>query len=291
LIFGPWSNTEFYVQGGFSFHSNDVRGATQNYEPVSPDYPYPNTLCAKIPLLIQTKGAEAGVRTLAVPHLQSTLSFWYLHSNSELQQDGDTGGTVPSEQSSNRYGVEWANYYTPREHLAFDFDMADSRALFTALDPADATYITAGGQLCGANSDCSGLVPIGGGNFEQGPGGRWVPEAVGLVIASGITLHDLKRFSASLRLRDFGPRYLTSDAIYRSKTTALLNAEVGYKINNTWRVAVQFLNLLDRRDHDIDYAYISQITPTATPEFTDVFHPVEPFQVRIKIEVTPQFRR
>jgi hypothetical protein len=175
--------------------------------------------------------------------------------------------------------------------LAFDFDMADSRARFTALDPADATYITAGGQLCGANSDCYGLVPIGGGNYEQGPGGKWVPEAGGVVISSGITLHDLKRFSASFRLRDFGPRYLTSDAIYRSKTTALLNAEVGRKINNTWRVSVECLNLLNRRDHDIDYAYVSQITPTATPAFTDVFHPVEPFQVRLKIEVTPHFRR
>ena len=142
-----------------------------------------------------------------------------------------------------------------------------------------------------ANSDCYGLVPIGGGSFEQGPGGRWVPEAVGLVISSGATLHDLKGFSASLRLRYFGPRYLTSDAIYRSKTTALLNAEVGRKINNTWRVSVEFLNLLNRRDHDIDYAYVSQITPTATPAFTDVFHPVEPFQVRVKIEVTPHFRR
>ncbi len=29
LIFGPWANTEFYLQGGFSFHSNDGRGATQ----------------------------------------------------------------------------------------------------------------------------------------------------------------------------------------------------------------------------------------------------------------------
>ena len=27
LIFGPWSKTEFYVQGGFGFHSNDARGA------------------------------------------------------------------------------------------------------------------------------------------------------------------------------------------------------------------------------------------------------------------------
>ena len=47
LIFGPWSNTEFYVQGGFSFHSNDARGATQTVEPVSADNPYPNTPCFK----------------------------------------------------------------------------------------------------------------------------------------------------------------------------------------------------------------------------------------------------
>ncbi len=131
LIFGPWSKTEFYVQGGFSFHSNDGRGATQTVEPVSADNPYPNTPVSRIPGLIQTKGAEIGVRTLAVPHLQSTLSLWYLHSDSELQQDGDTGGTVASKQPSNRYGVEWANYYTPVEHLAFDFDLAESTARFT----------------------------------------------------------------------------------------------------------------------------------------------------------------
>ena len=31
LIFGPWAKTEFYVQGGFGFHSNDGRGATQTH--------------------------------------------------------------------------------------------------------------------------------------------------------------------------------------------------------------------------------------------------------------------
>ncbi len=41
LIFGPWAKTEFYVQGGFSFHSNDARGATQKEEPISPDNPFP----------------------------------------------------------------------------------------------------------------------------------------------------------------------------------------------------------------------------------------------------------
>jgi TonB dependent receptor/Carboxypeptidase regulatory-like domain/TonB-dependent Receptor Plug Domain len=254
VIFGPWANTELYVQGGFGFHSNDGRGATQTVEPVSADNPLPNAAASKIPALIPTKGAEIGIRTLVVRHLQSTLSFWYLHSASELQQDGDTGGTVASQQPSDRYGVEWANYYTPLEHLAFDLDLADSRALFTTVDGDDAA--------------------------PGSPGGRRVPEAVGWVISSGVTLRALKGFSESLRLRYFGPRDLTSDGMYRSQATALLNAELGYRINERWRVSAEFVNLLNRRDHDIDYAYISQITPTATPAFTGVFHPVEPFQVR-----------
>ena len=102
LIFGPWSNTQFYVQGGFGFHSNDGRGTTQRIEPVSGENPYPNTPATPIPPLIPTKGAEIGVRTLAVPHLQSTFSLWFLHSASELQQSGDTGGTTASRQPSER---------------------------------------------------------------------------------------------------------------------------------------------------------------------------------------------
>lgn len=141
------------------------------------------------------------MRTSVAPHLQSTFSVWYLHSASELQQDGDTGSTVASQQPSERYGFEWANYYKPNEHLALDFDLADSRALFTETDADDAA--------------------------PGSPGGKRVPEAVGLVVAYGATLSDLKGFSSSLRLRLFGPRDLTSDSIYRSRSTALINGEVG----------------------------------------------------------------
>ena len=259
LIFGPWAKTEVYVQGGFGFHSNDARGATQTMQPISPDNPFP-TATARIPALVPTKGTEVGVRTSAFSHLQSTLSLWYLHSESELQQDGDTGGTVASLNPSNRYGVEWANYYTPLEHWAFDFDLADSRAFFTAIDAADAA--------------------------PNSPGGTRVPEAVGLVASAGATMHEYKRFSASLRLRAFGPRDLTSDGIYRSSATVLLNAEVRYRINKKWSFVVEALNLLNRKDHDIDYAYTSRITPTAEAAFTDVFHPVEPFQMRFGLRRT-----
>src|SRR6202041_1903291 len=159
LIFGPWSNTEFYVQGGFGFHSNDGRGATQTVQPVSADNPFPNTPVSKIPGLVQTTGAEVGARTLALPNLQSTVSLWYLHSDSELQQDGDTGSTVASKEPSNRYGVEWANYYTPMKNLAFDFDLAESTARFTSADATEA-------------------APVSVGSTTPGPGGTRVPEAV-----------------------------------------------------------------------------------------------------------------
>jgi hypothetical protein len=253
LIFGPWAKTEFYVQGGFGFHSNDGRGATQTQEPVSADNPNGGP-AAPIPALIRTRGAEIGVRTLAVHRLQSTVSLWCLHSDSELMQSGDTGGTTASKQPSNRYGVEWANYLTLTRHLALDFDAADSIARFTSMDADDAAPGSAGGTH--------------------------VPEAVGWVVSSGITLHDLHGFSASVRLRYFGPRDLTSDGRFRSSETLLLSAQAGYQINKTWRISAEVLNLLDRRDQDITYAYELRASPAAQPAFQQVYHPVEPVQVR-----------
>jgi hypothetical protein len=266
LIFGPWSKTEFYLQGGFSFHSNDARGATQTIEPISPENPFP-TRSTPIPALVQTKGAEVGVRTAALSHLQSTLSLWYLYSHSELQQDGDTGSTVASASPSNRYGIEWANYYTPTEHLVFDLDMADSRAKFTEIDADDAAYTNVPGAP----------YPV------QGPGGKLVPEAVQVVISSGVTVHDYKGFTSTIRLRYFGPRDLTSDGIYRSAATLLLNMGLGYQFNKQWRISADFLNFTNRRNDDITYAYVSRITPVGVPTFTNVFHPAEPFQVRFSL--------
>ncbi len=257
LAFGPWKRTEVYLQGGYSFHSNDGRGTTQTVEPVSAENPAPGTPAKTIPGLIQTKGAEVGLRTLALPHLQSTVSLWYLRSDSELMQSGDTGGTVASEQPSDRYGVEWANFYSLTEHLAVDFDWADSIARFTSVDADDAAPGSAGGTH--------------------------VPEAVGLVVSSGLTLRDWHGFSGSLRLRYFGPRDLTSEGAYQSDETLLLNAEAGYQLNKTWRISAEILNLLDRRDHDVEYAYESRVSPTAASMFQVVFHPVEPIQVRFAL--------
>ena len=317
LIFGPWADTEFYVQGGFSYHTNDVRGSTQLYNPVSPDSPYYNTPIYdtanpnRIPFLVPTKGGEIGVRTAAVPHLQSTVEVWYLHSNSELLQSGDTGGTSPSQQPSDRYGIEVGNFYTPAEHWTFDADFADSRALFTEDDGGDSTFYHAnadGGQeLCPKNSNCFGLIPTGSGGYLQSEYGKEVPEAVRWVVSAGATMQDYKGLSATLRLRYFGPRPLTSDALYTSPSTSLVNLGATYKFNNHWSLLGEVLNLFNRKDHDVDYAYVSQITsaaglglPTTPPTtleeqkqvanvvntnaaFTRVLHPVEPVQARFTL--------
>ena len=97
-----------------------------------------------------------------------------------------------------------------------------------------------------------------------------------------ILLSHKDRTSSSLRLRYFDPRDLTSDGLYRSRATALANAELGYRLHERWRLSTEFLNLLNRCDHDIDYACTSRITPTATSAFTQVFHPGEPFPGQVR---------
>jgi hypothetical protein len=162
--------------------------------------------------------------------------------------------------------------------LTVDFDIADSRAQFTQKDPDDATQYVTNSSIT-INGNAVGFFYA----QQSGPGGKLVPEAVRVVISSGIKLHDYKGFSSSLRLRYFGPRPLTSDGLYQSSQTVLLNGEVGYQFRKKWRVTAEFLNMLDRKDADIDYAYVYQIAPTATPGFGRVNHPTEPFLVRFSL--------
>ncbi len=244
-VFGPWAKTELYLNGGFGYHSEDARGSTATVNP--PPLSSPTT---PLPVLYQTKGAEVGIRTLAVPGLQSTLSFWYLHSASELLYDGDTGQTEDIQIPSDRYGVEWGNYYSPTKWLTLDLDYADSTAQFVRPD---------------AN------------------GGENVPEAIQQVLAAGITAHDLHGFSASLRLRYFGPRNLISTGAVKSDETILLNLGLSYEFNKTWSISADIYNLMDRRDHDIDYYYTSRVTPAAAPVTQVHFHPVEPIQARLGV--------
>jgi len=126
LIFGPWHKTEYFINYGKSFHSNDARGTTQTRltggeisTPVTP--------------LVATEGKEIGLRTEIIPGLQSSFVLWQLDLDSELVFVGDAGETEAS-RPSRRYGVEWNNHYQLNNWMLLDIDFAASRAKFRSAD-------------------------------------------------------------------------------------------------------------------------------------------------------------
>ena len=257
LVFGPWAKTELYVSGGLGFHSNDGRGTTTSIDPVSGDAVDP------VDPLVRTYGAEIGVRTTWVPGLHSTLAFWWLDIDSELLFISDAGTTEAS-RPSRRYGIEWANYYTPTPWLTLDADFSFSHTRFRD-DPLDPG---------------TGL-----------PVGRHIPGSVESVAAAGITLQQEgdRGFFVGLRLRYFGPRPLIEDDSVRSDETILVSAKLGYRFNPNWTLAAEVFNLLDRKDSEIDYYYASRLASDAGagPDEGGVnnihFHPVDPISFRVAL--------
>jgi len=128
LIFGPFDQTEIYVNGGYGFHSNDARGATIKVDPGTGDPASPVTPLAR------ATAAEVGVRTFPVPRWQTTVAFWGLDIASELIFVGDAGTTEAS-RPSRRYGVEWSNYYRVLPWMTLDLDLSLSKARFRDDDP------------------------------------------------------------------------------------------------------------------------------------------------------------
>ena len=244
VAFGPWKGTEFYVNGGSGFHSNDARGvlatrgpAGNPIEPVTP--------------LVKANGGEAGVRTVAIPHLQTTLTVWTLRLASELTWDGDTFASIPN-RPSKRYGVEFANYYSPARWLALDADLSWSRARFTESDPA----------------------------------GDYVPESAGTVASAGASITNWRHTFGSLRWRYFGPRPLIEDNSVRSDATSLFELEGGYQLTDRLRLTVSVFNLFNAAASDIDYYYVSRLSGEPAEGIADrETHPTLPRTARLALRI------
>lgn len=115
MVFGPWAQTEFYLNGGMGFHSNDARGVTIVTDPVT------GGGADRVDPLVRTYGLEFGIRNESIPKLVNTLSFWFLRSDSELIYVGDAGTSQPG-PASMRKGIELATYWRPEEWATFDLE-------------------------------------------------------------------------------------------------------------------------------------------------------------------------
>lgn len=129
LILGPWHKTEFFFNHGQGFHSNDARGVTAKFDPITQQAVSP------VPGLTSSMGQELGLKTQAFKNLQSSLAIWRLNFASELFYNGETG-TTQAGRPSERKGLEMAHHWTPSDQLQIDAALAWTRARYANNDPA-----------------------------------------------------------------------------------------------------------------------------------------------------------
>ena len=244
IVLGPWSKTEFFVDIGRGFHSNDARGTTIRVDPSDGVTPVD-----RVSPLVTARGGEIGARTAILPHTQLSASLWTLELDSELVFVGD-GGITESNRASKRRGLELAAFVKPLDWLTLDTDFAWSHARFTEFDPA----------------------------------GDRIPNAVDRVISLGLTVDHPSGWFGGARLRYFGAAPLIEDNSVRSAPTKVVNADIGYRFASGWSAALTGLNLFNSRDNDITYFYESQLPGEAAPVADRHFHPVEPRTVRFTLK-------
>jgi outer membrane cobalamin receptor len=241
VVLGPWAQTEFFLNAGRGFHTNDARGTTIHVDPtdgVTPVEP--------VDPIVPAIGTEVGFRTAAVPKVQLSAALWNLDIDSELLFVGDGGITEPS-RATRRYGVEFGAYWTPLESVIVDADYSWSHARFTESDPA----------------------------------GDYIPGAVETVVSVGLTVHRDAGWFGGARWRYFGPAPLIEDDNVRSNSTSIVNAEAGYRFSPRLSVMATVFNLFDADANDISYFYESQLPDESQPVADTHFHPVEPRTLRV----------
>jgi outer membrane receptor protein involved in Fe transport len=245
LVLGPFRNNEIFLNAGYGFHSNDVRGVTISVNPSNTSEP-----ADKVPFLVRSKGAEVGWRARPVAGLETSVALFVLDYASELLFVGDAGTTEAS-RPSRRTGVEWITTYKPTPWLGFELDVAATHARFTDIDPA----------------------------------GDRIPGAPNVVTSFGVTLGEELGWFGAVKMRYFGPRPLIEDNSSRSSSTTLVNARLGYRFDNGIRVQLEAFNLFNVKADQSTYFYESRLPKLDRNVGVNDqhFHPVEPLSLRLSI--------
>jgi hypothetical protein len=244
LVFGPWANTELFLNAGRGFHENDARGTTITVDPADGVTP-----AARVRPMVRARGAEVGLRSAALPYTQVALTAWGLDLDSELIYVGDAGATEPS-RATRRHGVELGVFVTPREWLTLDADLAWSHGRFSEFDAA----------------------------------GDYIPGAVENVASLGVAVQHPAGWFGGARFRHFGAAPLIEDNSVRSDPTTVVNLEVGRHFGKRFSAALALYNAFDSTDNDITYFYESRLSGEAEAVEDRHFHPVEPRTLRLTVE-------
>ncbi len=187
--------------------------------------------------LVGSRGSELGGRWRVGERFHATAALWTLDLDSELLFVGDAGATEAT-RPSRRDGVEVGVYWFPDRQLAINLEASYTDSRFEDDDPA----------------------------------GPEIPGSIPLVVAAGLTLHRDAGWLLGAQLKHFGSYPLIEDAGVESDGSTIVNLRLGREWSR-WSAFVDVLNLLDSRDHDIDYFYASRLPGEPEEGIEDIhFH-------------------
>ncbi len=242
LIYAFSDSTEAYLSAGYGFHSNDARGVTTRVDPASGEQTDP------VDPLVDSKGAELGLKSEWRPGWNSALALWYLELDSELLFVGDAGNTEAS-RGSERWGVELNNFWALNDVWSVEADFAWTDAEFKG----------------------------------SAPEGDEIPGALETVLTAAISAQYPNGWFGSLRMRYFDEAPLVEDGSVKSEGSTMVNLSLGWS-DDRWRIKADVLNLLDSDDHDVDYFYGSRLPGEPADGVEDVhYHVFEPRQFRVYV--------
>ncbi|WP_448249076.1 TonB-dependent receptor [Thalassotalea agariperforans] len=233
-----------YFNIGQGFHSNDARGATIAIDPQSGEAATP------VDLLVQSEGAEIGLRWFNNQKFNISTALWLLQLDSELLFVGDAGNTEAS-RPSRRYGFEVSAYYWFNPSWSLDTELAWSHSRFRDQVADEGNYI-------------DGALP-----FVASMGISYTPADLG--------------WRGSVRYRYFSARALESFNEVKADSTQTVNLAVAYQWQH-FKLGLDCLNVFNSTDHDIDYYYASRLSGEPEAGVEDIhFHPLEPRTFRLHL--------
>jgi outer membrane receptor protein involved in Fe transport len=244
IIVGTFYKTELFANYGEGFHSTDARGTVLRYSTSELADGDGFVQAASIPLLVKSRGAEIGARTKFLEGLDSSVSLFWLNLESENQFVGDSGTTIFG-RPSRRYGIEFVNRYAPNHWIRFDGDVALVHARYRGVDLAQ--------TLAWLDLITPAALPYG--TFLGNAPGNYLPNAIAVTAMGGLELGEATGWFGALKYRYFGSRALTEDGYFNSPATGSLNARLGYRWADGWRLQFDAFNVFNSRSDQITFAY------------------------------------
>lgn len=235
-------STELYANWGRGFHSNDVRGTTIAVDPGTGEP------ADTVDPLVQSDGAELGLRYEQESRFNATLTAFWIDLDSELLFVGDAGGTEVN-GASERNGVEFTTFVQATEWLAVNFSY---------------TYTDS--------------------EFEDDDGsGKEIPGAIESSATLGLTGAWDNGLFISARARYLGEAPLIEDDSVRAPSSTLVNIGGGFRFERVG-LRLDIFNLFDSNDYDIAYFYASRLPGEPEEGVEDIhFRPLEPRTIRASV--------